>query len=299
MPVEAFELETTTPFDRFLGLLIGREKAGKSRLAATAPKPVLVLDTDGRAAALAGISGVYALTFREPPPHMQPTAFNDILDILTQLETNELDLSKLLVNGVAAFPHIAPGTKLRTLVADSVQTLARAAMSYALYSSPDMRRQLKIGGWQINFVKNFDGWNAEMQAVESVLLRMIGLSNVNIIATLHETDEEAPDSTIDKPKFTGRVGIFPVRYQRLLKYFNECYHVEQAPSMSNPSAMAYEPRVQVRPDFRCPWAVTALDLDQFEKPDIGAMIVKHMSKHPQSQTRPTEAVKQQASLAKI
>ena len=280
MPVESFELESLTPFERFLGVLSGREKAGKSRLAATAPKPVLVLDFDGRAAALAGLPGVYALTFREPPPHIQPTAFNDMLDVLTMLEANEGDLSMLMANGRPAFPTVPKGTKLKTLVADSVQTLARAAMSYALYTSADMRRQLKIGGWQINFVKNFDGWNAEMQAVESVLLRMIGLSNANLIATLHETDEEAPDSTIEKPKFTGRVGIFPVRYQRLLKYFNECYHVEQAPSMDNPASMSYTPRVQVRPDFRCPWAVTALDLDQFEKPDIGAMIVKHLSKHP-------------------
>lgn len=295
MPVESFELETTTPFDRFLGVLIGREKAGKSRLAATAPKPVLVLDFDGRAASLAGLPGVYALTFREPPSHIQPTAFNDMLDVLTILEANEGDLSVVMANGQPAFPHVPKGTRVKTLVADSVQTLARAAMSYALYSSPDMRRQLSIGGWKINFVKNFDGWNAEMQAVESVLLRMIGLNKVNILATLHETDEEASDSTIDKPKYTGRVGIFPVRYQRLLKYFNECYHVEQAPSMTNPASAVYEPRVQVRPDFRCPWAVTALDLDQFEKSDIGAMIVKHLSKHP----RPTEAVKQQALLAKI
>ncbi len=275
MTIEAKSLEEQKPFDKLQVLLIGHEKGGKSWLAATAPKPVLFIDFDQRADALSGRKGVYALTLRDPAPHMTPTAFNEFLDILTQLETSP-DLSKL--SYLAKF-NIANGTNLATLVLDSVTTAARSAMKYALYTNGDLRRRISFstdGGksWSVDFVRNFDGWNAEMSTVESAIMRCLALPS-HLIATVHQTEEEAADSTIDKKKFTGKIGVFPARYQLLMKSFNEIWHVEQAPNPENPSSPIYVPRVQVRADYRCPWACTNLLLEQFESPDIERMIKKH------------------------
>ncbi len=80
--IEATSLEERKPFDRLLAAIVGVEKSGKSRLAATAEKPVLIHDFDGRADALAGVPGVYALTYRDVGGYAQPSAFTDFLSIL-------------------------------------------------------------------------------------------------------------------------------------------------------------------------------------------------------------------------
>lgn len=275
MSIEYQSLETVRPFQKLQNLLIAKEKAGKSWLAATAPKPILFLDTDLRAGSLAGREGVFAATLRDPAPHLQPTAFNELLDILTKLE-KEATLKDI-------YPEW-PAIKPATIVDDSVTTTARCASRYALYTNTDVRRRLMFGNWSVDFAKNFDAWNAEMSTIEALILRCLALP-YHFIATIHEAEEESEDSTPEKKKFTGKIGVFPARYQLLLKYFNDVWHLENAPDPDNSGSTIYKPRVQVRPDYRCPWAVTTLNLtEQFQKPDIASMLAKHNANVPKLPT---------------
>lgn len=267
-PPEIKDLETIEPFSRLQLLEIGKEKSGKSWCAATAPKPVLFFDFDLRADSLGKKPGVFALTFRDPAPHLQPYAFNQLLDVLTKLE-QECDLRDL------GFTRVDKGVKPATIVDDSISTIARSASRYALYSNSDIRRRLSFGNWTVDFAKNFDAWNAEMSTVESLVLRQLALP-FHFIATIHESEEETEDSTVDKKKFTGKIGPFPARYQLLFKYFNDIWHFDNAPSLTTPGSSIYESRTQVKPDFRCPWAVTTLRVaGQFVKPNIEALINEH------------------------
>jgi len=272
--IELNDLADQQPYEKLQLLEIGKEKSGKSWCAATAPKPILIFDFDLRAKALSGRNGVYAVTLRDPAPHMQPTAFNEMLSVITQLEQGA-DLRAL------GFTKAPPGLKPVTIVTDSITTMARSASRYALYTNTDIRRRLSFGSWSVDFAKNFDAWNAEMTTIESVILRLLALPT-HLIATLHEEEEKSEDSTPDKKKFTGQIGPFPARYSLLFKYFNDVWHFDNAPSMSNPSSTVYESRAQCRPDYRCPWAVTTLDLDQFEKPNIEQMLSKHFTRNPKS-----------------
>lgn len=281
MSIEYQSLETVKPFQKLQLLEIAKEKAGKSWLAATAPKPILFFDTDLRAGSLAGREGVFAATLRDPASHLQPTAFNEMLDILTKLEmgTTLKDLCK-------EWPLARP----ETIVIDSITTAARAASRYALYTNTDIRRRLFFGNWSVDFAKNFDAWNAEMTTIESLVLRCLALP-FHLIATIHEAEEEAEDSSPEKKKFTGKIGVFPARYQLLLKYFNDVWHLENAPNPDNLTSSIYVPRVQIRPDYRCPWAVTTLNLtEQFQKPDIAGMLLKHNNNMPKA---PATAVTKQ------
>ncbi len=272
--IELNDLADQQPFEKLQLLEIGKEKSGKSWCAATAPKPILFFDFDLRAKALSGRDGVYAITLRDPAPHLQPTAFNEMLDIITQIE-NGATLYDL------GFKKAPIGLNPATIVTDSVTTMARSAARYALYTNTDIRRRLSFGSWTVDFAKNFDAWNAEMTTIESVILRLLALPT-HLIATLHEEEEKSEDSTPDKKKFTGQIGPFPARYSLLFKYFNDVWHFDNAPSMDNPASTVYESRAQCRPDYRCPWAVTTLDLDQFEKPNIEQMLGKHFTRNPKS-----------------
>jgi hypothetical protein len=110
-----------------------------------------------------------------------------------------------------------------------------------------------------------------MTFVENSILRLLALPSDTIII-LHETDEETPDSTAEKPKFTGRAAVFPVRYRMLLKYFNEVWRVKLTQSFVNGQAR-YVPKVYPLPTYDFDSA-TALLLDPVEEPDISGMLAK-------------------------
>ena len=80
------EMENQTGFERLRLAIVGQEKAGKSRLAATAPKPVLIRDYDQRRESVAGIPGVFAITYTDEPLPKQPEGWNEVLDDTTKLE---------------------------------------------------------------------------------------------------------------------------------------------------------------------------------------------------------------------
>ena len=275
--IEPVSLADRKPFERLLAAVVGVEKSGKSELCSTAEKPILIHDFDGRADALSGREGVYALTYRDVGGVNQPSAFTDFLGIITQLE-NTKDLSKIIVNGTQAF-NCPPETMLKTSVLDSIQWLAKSAMRYNLYAGAQIKgftRNMVIGQMTVRFPGGFDSWNAEMAALEECILRTFALKT-HVLVTLHEQAEEAPGSTAEKPVFTGRVNIFPARYQRLLGLFNEVWRVQRGVSIDG-KARGSVPVVRTSPTFDFAYGASAMLLDAEEQPDIHAMIQKHLSR---------------------
>jgi hypothetical protein len=275
--IEADSLEEVKPFDRLLAAIVGVEKSGKSRLTVTSEPPVLVHDFDGRAKALAGRKGVYSLTYRDVGGINQPEAFTDFLNILSQLELFKNDLSKLVINGLPAFPLAPPETIVKTNTLDSIQWMAKAAMRYNLYSGGGIKgftRNMAIGSINVRFPGGFDSWNAEMAALEECILRVFALKT-HVLVTLHEQAEEAPGSTAEKPVYTGRVNIFPARYQRLLGLFNEVWRVSRGVSVDG-RASGSVPVVKTTPTYDFAYGASAMLLDAEEEPDIQKMIAKHM-----------------------
>lgn len=276
--IEATSLEERKPFDRLLAAIVGVEKSGKSVLCSTAEPPVLFHDFDGRADALAGKKGVYALTYRDVGGVNQPSAFVDFLGILAQLESSK-DLSKLTINGLPAFPLCPPETMVKSTVLDSIQWMAKSVMRYNLYAGGQIKgftRNMAIGQMTVRFPGGFDSWNAEMAALEECILRVFALKTHTLV-TLHEQAEEAPGSTTEKPVYTGRVNIFPARYQRLLGLFNEVWRVSRGISMDG-KASGSVPVVKTTPTYDFAYGASAMLLDAEEQPDIHAMIQKHLSR---------------------
>lgn len=288
MPSQMLDMSTTDAFDQLLIALVGKEKSGKSRLLATAPKPVLVFDHDGRARSLAGIPGVYAISYIDPIGFQQPDAFTTFIQHLSELEQHGFDLAYL------GFPNIEPGQVIvKTIGLDSIQTLAGNAMRYIKATGGKaMGRPVSFGGMTVYFPAGFDAWNAEMATIEDTLLRVIG-SKKNVIATFHETAEEAPESTIDKPVYTGRVGIFPVRYQRLLKYFNEVWRISRSTSVDG-TAQGAIPSVSCVPDYSFALGASALNINAVEVPNIEAMLAKHKAGTVKSTASAASATQSQA-----
>lgn len=269
--------DESTPLDRLLVALVGKEKSGKSRLAATARKPILFLDWDGRFASVAGRPGVYGETFLDTPnPMKQPSAFTEALALIDNLEKTGGDLSG------CGF-KCPPGTHVKTIVSDSIQYMAKAAQRYILFTgsvatarTSGLARKVDFGGMEVRFPNGFDYWNAEINTITDTLLRLFGLG-CDVIATFHETAEETPESTFEKPSFTGKVGIFPVRYQRLLALFNEVWRIERG-SPQGTGAQDAVPRVMLTPDYNFNYGCSALDVDAVEVPDIEKIIAKHVSR---------------------
>lgn len=278
MSLEGRSMETESSTGRLRVAIIGPEKNGKSVLTSTNPGITLVLDFDGRAEALAGKKGIYAITFRDPGGIKMPQAAEEVMDVMSALEAS-LDLSELKTKmGVKIFPNVPKGTVITSLTFDSISSFAKMMMDYETYNNADLCRKIKIGpGLEIRVAKNYDAWNAEMQGVSSAVMRAFALP-LNVFCVFHEIPEEALDSTDEKPKYTGKVSIYPVRYKSLLKYFNEVWRVRLTP-IASPSGQRYFPRVYPLPDYTMDAATTML-LDQVEEPDIAKMIQKHQSRIP-------------------
>jgi AAA domain-containing protein len=219
-PITLHNLEAEKPGDNFAMLLVGKNEAGKSRLAATAPPPVLFLDFDRKAQALAGKKGVYALTFADPAQTtIQPTAFNAMLDVLGKLERGERSLKALGFN-------VGDEVKVQTLVFDSIYTIAKAARNYALYVNPkELARIVSIAGHQYRVPRSWDGWGVESEMVESSIMQARSIKGLNVIAILHEVAEQAENSTEDNPIYTGKIELYPRRYNPLMTYFNEIWRI--------------------------------------------------------------------------
>lgn len=274
---EASPMEFASPTDLLHVAVVGPENNGKSILCTTAPGVKLFLDYDQKKQVLSGKKDVYAITFKNAGGFTLPDAAEEVLDVMSGLEAS-LDLSNLKdKKGNKFFPEAKEGTVVNNIIHDSMASLGKVMMDYELYVSGDLTREIKIGTkLSIKIPKNFDAWNAEMKAVESVVMRSFALP-LNVFCTFHERAEEHADSTIEKPKYTGRVSLYPVRYKDLLlKYFSDIWRVRLTSVVQDNKAL-FLPRVYVLPDFAMD-SGTSMKLDAVEEPDISKMIAKHRSR---------------------
>jgi AAA domain len=264
MPLEFHIMEEEAPVTKLKLALVGAEQNGKSRLASTARKPVLFHDFDNKSESLKKIKGVYVISYIDPKWPNQPTAAQDFLTMMTKME-NSLDLADLGFS-------VPRGTFVKTNVVDSIQTFGKACQQYAMYNSSALRREIAFGGHKVFIPSGWDAVNAEMGEVDNFILRLLAMPTDTII-TLHETDEKAADSTPEKPKYTGKIDVYPPRFRMLLKYFPEIWRVKLTQTTLN-NKLLYVPRVYPLPtyDFDCG---TTMLLDSMEDPNIEAMLAKH------------------------
>ncbi len=289
MPVEFRVMESEPPVDKLKIMLVGPEQNGKSRLAATARKPVLFHDFDNKRESLVGIPGVYVITYVDPQWPKQPTACQDFLTIASKLEES-LDLSKLGFK-------VPEGTYVKTNVIDSIDTYGKACLNYALFGSPQLRREVTFGGHKVFIPGGWDSWKVEMTEVENNVLRLLALPTDTIII-IHETSEQADDSTPENPKYTGRVGVYPARHRALIKYFPEIWRVKLTQSVTmtpNGAKTGYAPRVYPFPNHEFDCGTTLL-LDPIEEPNIEAMIAKHELRVKQQSTKTLQQPRAEKSL---
>jgi hypothetical protein len=142
-----------------------------------------------------------------------------------------------------------------------------------MYNSPDLRREINIGSHKLFFGRGWDATNAEMTEVEQFILRLTALPTDTIIV-LHETAEQADDSTPENKKFTGRADVYPPRFRMLLKYFPEVWRVKLTQVVGKNNQISFVPRVYPLPTYEFDSGTTML-LDAVEEPNIEQMIVKH------------------------
>jgi len=268
-------MENETAAEHFHVALVGPENNGKSILGTTAPGVKLFFDYDQKKQALAGKKDTYAITFKDPGWPKMPEAAEEILDMLNGLESCWFDLSQLKdKRNQLVFPELqGKKTIVENVMHDSMASLGRILMTHELYHSPELRRSLKIGpNMEVHTPRGFDAWNAEMAGVVQIVLRTFSWP-VNVFCMFHEQDEESPDSTAEKPKFTGRISVYPVRYRNLLiKYFTDIWRVK----LTQVGGVTI-PRVYVKPDWKFD-SGTAMLLDPIEEPNIEEMIRKHKSR---------------------
>ena len=293
-------LQSESPTDELALFLVGDKKAGKSYLAGTAPGTILFLDFDQRLNALRthpNAKNIFGFTLADPTSsHLMPTAFNEMLDVLAKLEKSP-KLSTLH-SSFAGNDRVVD-----TLVFDSIQTLSDSARNYVLYNGgrDGLSRDFSIGNRIYRVPKSYTAWGSEMEMVTGAILQARALlhckvcwqsvtykpgSNglgelthtdpkvgtdhkpvpraMNIICMLHEAAEEDPRSTADNPVFTGKITVYPVRYHKLLVYFNEVWRVVRTSGKI--------PQVFCDPDGKFIQAATALGIQKIEFPDIQAIL---------------------------
>src|SRR6267154_6750327 len=112
MAIELKNMAEEPPIKKVKLAIVGREKNGKSRLAATGRKPILFHDFDERAESLQGMDGVFVISYHDRSWPIQPESAQDFLTKISSMEES-LDLSRLGFK-------VPPGTLVKTNVIDSV-----------------------------------------------------------------------------------------------------------------------------------------------------------------------------------
>lgn len=277
--IVARDLEHEQATDQLVLAIVGEQKSGKSTLAATARPEILVLDYDLRAPSIAGKKGVWALSMVDPPHPAPQTVIPATFDILSSLERSRKlrdisyqDTVNDVIQTIKPFASADQSKEVKTIVLDSAISMAKASLNFVLASSADIRFAINIGGKFTSYSpKSYIGWNADSAQAESIILRCIA-TGLDTIMTFHESKEEAPDSTEEAPKWTGKLTVFPVRYARLLKNFSEVWRLTLKPG--GPGGR-YVPQVRVCQDWDFNSATCMLGLNLVEEPDIQKMLAKH------------------------
>ena len=239
--------------ERMRGMIVGRNKVGKSWLGATGRKPVIDWDVDLRADSLEGKDGVYTISPMDPPGlGMQPEVYNETLAFIGKLEQSRVmgDIDDAL----RAMP--CAEQKVGTVVLDSLQSMARAIGQYNMYTNPKaLAREIVIGRQKILFPSGWDTWNAEMECMEQLISRFVSIPEIDFFVTFHEEEKD------------GKVELFPARHRHITRYFNEVWRLTRPNNV---------PQLQIVPTYDFTACTTLVGAPPIiENPNITNMVEQY------------------------
>ena len=254
MPDGTIETYYRTATEQLKIAIIGPPKGGKSRLAATAPKkPIFFFDFDGRLASVSGIAGVFGKTYLDDTNPSKSAAWQMLEQDMGQFEYHKIKKEPV------------PGT----FVFDSITYLCDRAMRRYVTDNASNSKEVKsvtVANRTYYTPKSYAAYTAEMNMIGNMIARGVELGS-DVIAIFHERPEEAPESTSEEKKFTGKVSVHPPRAEMLLPLFNEFWRVK-------PTYDGKEYQVYTKPSIDFIGA-TCLNIDSLETADITKMLEKH------------------------
>jgi len=255
IPDGAIKADERDSSDQLKIAIVGPQKGGKSRLAATAfRKPIYFWDFDGRLISVSGMEGVYGKSYLETTNLKDATAWAQVMQ-----DMNMFEYQKQKGQPIPA-----------TMVFDSMTFMMERAMRHVLTFNPEGARKVFLNKKEGLFIlaPQHDGYIGEESSVRNMINRAEELG-CDIIACFHERAEEAPDSTEKDPKYTGKYSTHPPRAAKFLPLFNELWRVR-------PNDQGVY-KVQTKPNYEFGGA-TCLNISDEEVPDITKMIEKHKTK---------------------
>jgi hypothetical protein len=87
---------------------------------------------------------------------------------------------------------------------------------------------------------------------------------MNVIVILHECMEQDERSTQENPIYTGKIEVYPRRYNTLLVYFNEVWRLTRD--------QGGIPKIMCDPDGKFIQAASALGVGKITVPDIQSVL---------------------------
>lgn len=234
--------ESLSPSDRLKIAIVGKSKSGKSRLAATARKPMKLYDFDDRSESIAGIPGLLI--------HQKPT----MLDV-------ETDLSIFKARKIKKEP--LP----ETIAFDTVTFMQRAMEDEIFRQAKELYREIAVGNsTKMKIRKGWDVINGIQRYTQYLITEFTALG-VDLIFVYHEKNErDYVESTPEKAEYTGQLTVDPQYLSTTLSLFNEVYHIVVDGNRKY--------TVECKPNWKGNWNTT-LDIDPTEEADILKMIAKH------------------------
>lgn len=242
--------------------IIGEPKTGKSRFAATAPKPIQVYDFDRRAVSLAGQSGVFVTTLFDKSQD-KPSAMIDL----------EGELSMWQMKKAKGEPIPA------TFVLDSLTFMREYMENECMRQDNSLARIVKVGpSNRVKIGANWDIVNAVTRYLKYWITEFTALGN--LILVCHERAEK--DKALSTPtitKYTGRITIDPQYLSGILSTFNEVFRITV--NQQGKYTVDCKPNDEIL-------ASTTLLLDAEEPPDIMAMLKKHRERKQAKASQPVK-----------
>jgi hypothetical protein len=230
--------------------IVGDPKVGKSWLAATAPKPIFVMDFDGRASSLAGKANVFVKSYVD----IGTTTPKAVAELESDIASIEYEKSK--GNPIPA-----------TFVLDSMTYLRKFCEAELIKQQPTTGRTLRLGTSKVMIGAGWDIYNGGRGYLEYLINRLASLGN--LICVFHsEYEKDDSKSTPEKKAYTGKITVKPNHLADLLSIFNDVWLL----------AVDYAGKrfVQTGINDTFVGACTFKGLNPLsEAPDIEAMLVKH------------------------